>query len=302
MFVSKTFTGKESKIFTRESQDFDVNIKYENLEKHAKEETNEKSLLLTVTATLDQKELRPLIVDWFRKFNVISGLQDSYGSFTRRKVSEDKEFKKEVLKFLKTADLDIDYFDVEEDRVDFDSMPDELKAHITKRGIKQSEVSKIVRADITTYHKKYDKNNKEIEGCEKFLLDKNESDGTSKIFNLSGPVLDTLMGGKVLIIDELDTSLHSKMTEFIINLFVSKKTNPNNAQLIFITHDTNLLNLDLVRRDQIWFAEKNKYGATDLYSLLEYKPRKDASLEKGYMMGRYGAIPCINFEKFEIKK
>ena len=118
-------------------------------------------------------------------------------------------------------------------------------------------------------------------------------EGTKKLFYLSGPLLDILQFGSVLIIDELDARFHPLITSTIIGLFNSKSTNPNNAQLIFATHDTNLLSNKLFRRDQIWFTEKDKYGATDLYSLAEIKVRSDASFEKDYIAGKYGAIPFI---------
>jgi AAA15 family ATPase/GTPase len=112
--------------------------------------------------------------------------------------------------------------------------------------------------------------------------------------------VDTLKNGKVLIVDELDARLHPLISLAIVELFNSNETNPNNAQLIFMTHDTNLLSNKLFRRDQIWFTEKNRYGATDLYSLVEYKVRNDnskvrndKSFESDYIKGRYGAIPYI---------
>ena len=92
--------------------------------------------------------------------------------------------------------------------------------------------------------------------------------------------------------------MHPLLTSKIISLFNSSKTNPKNAQLIFTTHDTNLLNAGLFRRDQIWFTQKDFYGATELYSLLEYKVRNNAPYEKEYLMGKYGAIPLIGeFER-----
>jgi len=134
----------------------------------------------------------------------------------------------------------------------------------------------------------------------KILLDfnQNESEGSKKFFRLSGPVVDSLAYGRVLVIDELDSRLHPALTTEVVRLFNSSKTNPNNAQLIFATHDTNLLSSKLFRRDQIWFVEKDHVEATDLYSLVEYKTekklvRKDASFEKDYFRGRYGAIPVL---------
>ncbi len=132
------------------------------------------------------------------------------------------------------------------------------------------------------------------EGNEKTLYFKleEESDGTQKFFSLLGPFIDVLMNGYVLFIDELEASLHPQLTKFLVNLFHNPAQNKNNAQLIFTTHDTNLLNL--LRRDQVWFTEKNpKTGSTDLYSLLEFNPRKDQNIEKGYLSGRYGAVPFL---------
>ena len=107
------------------------------------------------------------------------------------------------------------------------------------------------------------------------------------------PLINALKKGEVLIIDEFDASLHPLISLAIVEMFNSQETNSNNAQLIFITHDTNLLSNNIFRRDQIWFTEKNRYGATDLYSLAEYKIRNDATFESNYIKGRYGAIPYL---------
>ena len=117
--------------------------------------------------------------------------------------------------------------------------------------------------------------------------------------DLSGLIFDTLTSGKLLVIDELDAKLHPLITINIINLFNNPKTNPNNAQLLFSTHDTNLLSPDLFRRDQVWFTEKNDIEQTDLYSLYNItlpdgtRVRNDSNYEKNYIRGRYGAIPFI---------
>ncbi len=153
-------------------------------------------------------------------------------------------------------------------------------------------------------HKTFDVNGKQV-GFRDFNLREQESSGTNKVIDISGPIFDTLLGGGVLVIDELDAKLHPLMTAAITNLFNSPDYNTNNAQLIFATHDTNLLSYGRFRRDQIYFLEKDKYEASDLYSLIEYKEdgaskkiRKDRSFEKDYINGRYGAIPFIgNFEE-----
>lgn len=130
-------------------------------------------------------------------------------------------------------------------------------------------------------------------------MESQESDGTLKFFNYSGAVLDALMDGGALFIDEFDARLHPLLTKKIVELFNSQQINKNGAQLIFVTHDTNLLDNSVLRRDQIYFTEKNKLSQTVVYSLADFKGvRNDASYEKDYINGKYGAIPFLgNFEK-----
>ena len=121
-----------------------------------------------------------------------------------------------------------------------------------------------------------------------------ESLGTQSLFFFSPVLKEAFEQGKVVIVDEIDKSLHPLLVEFIIKLFNDSKTNKNNAQLIFNTHDTNLLSLDNFRRDQIWFVEKEpKKGTTDLYPLDDFSVRKTENIQKGYLNGRYGAIPFL---------
>lgn len=149
-----------------------------------------------------------------------------------------------------------------------------------------------------TLHHVYDDKGKVV-GNVRFNMKENESSGTNKLFDLSANIVCTLLIGCVLVIDELDSKLHPLLTRQIIRIFNNPETNPNGAQLVFATHDTNLLNIKFFRRDQIWFTEKDKTEATDLYSLVEFKEpngtkiRNDRSFEKDYINGRYGAIPYI---------
>ncbi|GAP21896.1 AAA family ATPase [Leptolinea tardivitalis] len=120
-----------------------------------------------------------------------------------------------------------------------------------------------------------------------------ESNGTKHILFLSQLVLRALETGNVLVVDEMDASMHPLLVRAIVEMFHNPAINQHNAQLIFNTHDTTLLDNTLFRRDQIWFTEKDQEGASHLYSLLEYSPRKGESLAKGYLQGRYGAIPFL---------
>ena len=121
-----------------------------------------------------------------------------------------------------------------------------------------------------------------------------ESDGTNSYFKLIGVVKKVLDEGTLLVADEMDAHLHPLLTKHLVSLFNSVEFNPNGAQLIFTSHNTNLLDLDVLRRDQIWFTEKDEQtAATDLFSLYDFSIRKDAKVEKSYLIGRYGAIPFI---------
>lgn len=122
----------------------------------------------------------------------------------------------------------------------------------------------------------------------------NESDGTKELFNLSFYLITAIANGVVVIIDEVNAKLHPVLVRYLVSLFNSDKHNPKNAQLIFTTHETSILDQDILRRDQVWFCEKDENQATRLYSLLDFKPRKGyENLEAAYLAGRYGAVPMI---------
>ena len=234
------------------------------------------------------------ILKWFFNINILDGLKDNrYLGYTTKKLN-DKVFKKEILEMMKIADLGISDMDTQDDDMVLDekflSLPDDLQKAIIKNS-----------TNPVTIHQKFDEDNNFIENVE-FSLKEHESLGTKKFFALSAPILDTLKTGKVLIIDEIDASLHPLLTKYLINMFHDKSLNKYNAQLIFATHDTNLLQDDLLSREQIWFTDKDKYGVTELYSLLEYKKnkiQKDSNKEKYYLQGRYGAIPYIGDFSFK---
>jgi AAA15 family ATPase/GTPase len=197
------------------------------------------------------------------------------------------------MEMTRIADLCIDDIEGKEEKLTIEKlpkdMPEEMKRDIVKRDITEVE--------LKTTHRKYGKDNKEA-GTVVFDLEKNESGGTQKFLNMAGPLLDTIETGSILVIDELDARLHPLLTRIIVGLFNSSANNKN-AQLIFATHDTNLLNNNRFRRDQIWFTEKDQYGVSTLYSLIELQGvRKEASFGKDYILGKYGAIPFIGDPKW----
>lgn len=129
-------------------------------------------------------------------------------------------------------------------------------------------------------------------GVAKFELHE-ESEGTQRLFTLAAPVLDVLKHGRVLVVDELDRSLHTLLVRRLVGMFHDPVLNAHGAQLVFSTHDTSLLDHTLFRRDQIWFAEKDESQATRIFPLTDFSPRKHEAWERGYLMGRYGAVPMF---------
>ena len=292
--------GKEAKLFYRDSEEEEyVNPKFkegyiffDNSKSKIRVSLNQ---LFIWKCDQDGGEISKSILKWFSRFNLIDGLDHGGYISKKKKKMEDLTFKNEMINLVKTADIGIENITMEEEDVPLDmiekmGLPIDLKEEILKDGGLKS-------VSINTYHKKFDENNNEI-GNEIFELDDEESLGTRKFFKMSAPILNTLQEGKILIIDELDASLHPMLTKHLIKLFSDKNINTKNAQLIFVTHDTNLLKPQIFKRDQIWFTEKDKYGSTILYSILEIKGvRATDDFEKQYLQGKYGAVPYLG--KFE---
>jgi hypothetical protein len=281
--------SRETKLFERKQDNISVSKTYKA--DGIQQKTRHNALFLSVSAQFNV-QIAERILDWLvNTVKVVSGLDDrGYRGYTV-KCLIDNENKDEILRLLKKIDLGFGSVRVKESKFTVDSLPDELPDEIKNFILKNVE-KEAVSVSVQTIHLKFDKKGNSV-STELFDLDEQESEGTQKVFALAGPLIDTLKNGKVLIIDEFDARIHPLISRAIVELFNSNETNSSNAQLIFMTHDTNLLSNKLFRRDQIWFTEKNRYGATDLYSLAEYKVRNDASFESDYIKGRYGAIPYI---------
>ena len=225
---------------------------------------------------------------WFKEILTANILHSNNPGYTFKLVEDDKDVEQKIARLLHCADFGISNFESKIEDVPYDDLPDDLKTASWFSG-KKGEVFK--KAEAKLFHKGVDENNNETQVV--FELE-DESDGTQKMFSLLGPWIDSLNKGLVLVIDELDCELHPLLCELIIKTFNSPEFNRCNAQLIFSAHNTYLMNSELLRRDQIWFTEKNiDTGSTEIYSLLEYKQRHGANFEKSYLNGKYGAIPYI---------
>ncbi len=283
--------GKEAKLFFR---DVDEGIFYINKNKF-KEGVGLKVLknhLFIWKTDQEGGEVSASILNWFSHLNFIDGSEKGgYVEFASNQL-DNKDFKQKIASLIKKADLGIESINKEEvvlnqESIDNLKIPDVLKEKLL------SDNNKIKLIKLKTEHKKYNSDLTSSELVE-FEL-KEESIGTQQFFYILAPVLDTLEKGKVLLIDEFGASLHPNLSKSIVKMFNNKEINKFNAQLLFVTHDTNMLDNTLFRKDQIWFTEKDYYGATKLFSLADYKNiRKTENFEKNYLQGKYGAIPYLS--------
>ncbi len=286
---------KEEMLFYREDDKYELGKAFTE-GKGLESKTRKNALFLSVAAQFNGT-ISESVVTWFMNLSVVSGLNQRYEIMSDLLV-EDKKLKNKILEYLRIADMGIEDIVVEKQQVDLETMPKEMHDifKTVKTLMENQEVPTVT--SIKMLHKKYDPDNNVI-SLEQFDMERSESEGTKKLFSLLAPVVNALTLGTILVVDELDSSLHPLITLLIIQLFNSNQYNPLNAQLIFNTHDTNLLSKKTFRRDQIWFAEKNKFGASTLYSLIEFNVRYDASFEKDYLQGRYGSIPFIGQLDFD---
>ncbi|OBQ16617.1 ATP/GTP-binding protein [Anabaena sp. AL93] len=249
------------------------------------------SLFISHAAQNNHPQLKE-VFDFFQdEINMISLTEGQLREFdfTIKMCEEDNNFREQIVNLLSEADIGIS--DI---RFESEPMDDNIKLVVQNLFSKEFEGRKnannLLEKDfkkVITIHKMNDSNSKiELEMSD-------ESAGTERLFNIAGYLLFVLECGEVLIIDELDRSLHPVLSKALIRMFNNPEINKNNAQLIFTTHDTTLLDGEIFRPDQIWFTEKDN-SMTKLYSLFDFRPREHESLQKGYLLGRYGAIPFIN--------
>lgn len=281
-------------LFKRDKKGIHVNPHFnegEGLEKR----TRKNALFLSVCANFDG-EISKSVIRWFRRIRIIEGINDhGYLPFTIRML-EDENKKERVKSIVDMFDLDIVNITRAISEPAVNSKADFVKAFVdtlkTNDRFKDITVPKEFTTGVSTTHNRFDDKGDFVDTIN-FDMDSNESEGTKKLIALAGPLMDVFDNSYVLFIDEFDARLHPLITKKIIDMFNSIDVNKKNAQVVVATHDTNLLDKDALRRDQIWFAERDSLGGSHLKQLVEYKVRNDASYRKGYFEGDYGAIPMI---------
>jgi len=306
--------GRKSLIFERKAGKGEQEAKFtkdRRVQKGILDRTLDNMLYLSSSA--QQKYEKTMeVFRWFREeFTVIQkadhpGLMD----YTFDLLGRSEEYKKLILETLVAADLGIEDILVEYRELPFEGLSSKLFGEQGWLSVRESG-NKSELVDIKTIHRAGIGNGNEIgngnvnkeweekgrrKGSPSVQFDfyEDESEGTKRIFYLVGPFIDALVNGKTLVLDELDLRMHPTLCEYFVRLFQAPYRNKKNAQLVFTTHDVNLLDLNLFRRDQVWFTEKDHdTGSTELFSLTEFSPRRDKNIRKGYLAGRYGALPFI---------
>lgn len=290
----KADARRSTELFSRVGQEIKVNPAFKEGQ-GLRTKTRRNALFLSVCAQFNGKTSSS-VMSWFRKLRVISGLNDSAFLRATIRALNDREKAVRVKSLVSAFDLGFKSLEVEKVDVDVEEVlkdpPPEyavLAAELNKLAKKQSPAESF---SVETAHAVFDAEGK-ISGSTRFDLKANESEGTKKLIALAGPLYESLAGKYILVIDEFDARLHSLITRQIVKLFNSRHSNSGGAQLVAATHDTHLLDKELLRRDQVWFVEKDDFGASHLNSLAEYRVRNDASYEKEYVLGKYGAIPFL---------
>lgn len=286
---------KPSLIFERSSIDqykFTAKTKGQ-LSKLTGKNTSNKLFLSTATSwnssfTKDAYMWFAEAIDTYDSYNLENMM---YEQLEMSQLNHDSSMNEFMLKMLQNADLNISDFSYEVTKEELNQFPikfDENPMVASKGILKKHKIDTMHKVDINGVKKEY-------------ALDYNEeSNGTQRLFTY-GPLLkNALEKGKTIVVDEIDNGLHPILIQSLIEMFQNPTINKNGAQLIFNTHEISLLNLNLFRRDQIYFVEKdNKTAASDLYSLDEFSPRNSENVQKGYLQGRYGAIPAVSLGDIE---
>ena len=297
-------TGNKKKFFHRTTEGGTISVRFPGRNLSATDEgskhlyairlqTRPNSLFLSAAAQSHHKLLSEIFNWVFARFNEISSsVPHALRLYTADDCAE-PDRKERIKKLLQFADVGISDIEVAEEEETEQAKKFQmalvraLEEVDPEAAAKMSQSSSRSRHNIKMVHS--------VAGGKSYPLNfEEESDGTKVYFSMLGPILEVLRDGTLVLIDELEASLHPHLARQIIRIFNEPALNPKGAQLIFATHDTNLLDFALMRRDQFWFTVKNENGATVLVPLSDYKPRKDQNIEAAYLHGRFGAVPFLD--------
>lgn len=278
--------GRQAKIFDRQGEEFTLGSKFRGKFSTCKDVLKPNRLLLSCAANFTAVEEIADVFNFFNNELVIYGAenQDNWMNYSLYQINTNVKMKNAVISFMRDLGMGVKDIKVSIDqkKMEIYELPPFLSDEF-KNMLLQTKVDAI-KAQVV---------------YEKFETDlmQDESTGVQRLFGFLCPLIDIMVNGKVLVCDELESGLHESLVFELVKAFMKTKMD-RFAQIIFTTHETGLLNLDLFRRDQIWFTEmEDSERYTDLYSLAEIKNvRKEDNFGKGYIAGKYGAIPMLNVD------
>lgn len=244
-------------------------------------QTRPNALFFSTAIQLNNEQLKPAF-DWFQsRLRVLNSLAVVGPGYTLNRCKDEKE-RARIVSFMNSADLSISDIRVKETAFTSEMVPSGLPSAIRQEILKDMSGKSVMEARFL---------HKDVDTAESVEFEESEeSDGTRALFAFAGPWLDVIQHERVLVVDELDTSLHPLLVHHLVKRLHHEGTN---AQLVFTTHDTTLLSQKLLRRDQVWFMEKDGKSASKLYPLSDFSPRDNEAVERGYLNGRYGGIPFL---------
>lgn len=300
--------GQKALVFSREGQMFSF-TEDKTRRKLISEVVGENQLYFSVACTMNDT-VCSRAMRWFREKVLFSR---DYADIPAQLLdySGDANMLKAICDYAKAADLGIENmrFEIKNQEVDEvtvfpEDIPEGIKTSLIQFMRLLSETSNnsevhLKRGEVTavSMHKGINK----IGTSQLYTLGlEDESDGTRKLMSLAPAIESALKSGGILLVDEIERELHPVLVDFVVSKFQSRRTNPKGAQIVFTTHNTELLNMELLRKDQLYFADKNKEdGSSELYSISELSTRTTDNIRKGYLSGKYGAIPNIEIEEME---
>ena len=300
--------GQKAVVFTRDGKKFTF-TEDKAKRKLISEAVADNQLFFSVACTMNDSACVNAM-RWFREYVLFSR---DYSDIPKQLLehSNDKNMLRAISDYAKAADIGIEDMQFEiknEDISDEAALPNDLPIgirtalinfmHVLSETSNNSEVKlKMGEVIATAYHR----GQKENGASELFPLElSDESDGTRKLMSLAPAMESVLSKGGVLLVDELDRELHPMLVAYIVSKFQSKGSNPMGAQLIFTTHDTDLMNEEILRKDQLYFVDKDSSnGVSELYSISEFATKTSENIRKGYLVGKYGATPNLEIEEVQ---
>lgn len=300
--------GQKALAFSREQQKFNF-TEDKARRKLISETVAENQLFFSVACTMNDVVCTKAM-KWFREDIFFSR---DYTDIPQQllEYSGDSNMLNAISEYAKAADFGIEemQFEIENKEIDGaidfpENIPEGMKSALTSFIQILSETSNNSEGKLKMSQVKAQSKHKGIlengeAGLFKLELE-DESDGTRKLMSLAPAIESVLKRGGVLLVDEIERELHPMLVNFIVAKFQSKNSNPNGAQIIFTTHNTELMNLELLRKDQIYFADKNRNdGSSELYSVTDFMTKTADNIRKGYLVGKYGATPELEIEEVE---